>query len=146
MPKFQGSGFSIEVPDGTVDASNYGFAFPGADGANPTMTITFAAAKEADPAATFDEQLGLLEQAMQDFDVISQGTFKRADREYIVWVAEWGPAESRMRQKQVLMSVAGSTPRLFKITATDLAAHFDQAEPLFDNIIRTFEPNEIQVI
>lgn len=146
MPKFQGSGFSLELPNGTVDVSNYGFALPGDGGANPTLTITFAKLDKADLGILFDEQKRSLEQALADFEVVSRGNFKRADREYIVWVGEWGPGEARMKQKQVLMIVAGKIPRLFTITATDLAKHFDQTEPSFDNVIRTFDPNDIQVM
>lgn len=146
MPKFQGSGFSLELPDGTVDASNYGFALPGDGGANPTVTIRFATVENADLEKIFDEQKYSLEQALTDFEVVSKGTFKRADREYIVWIGEWGSAEARMKQKQVLMRVSGNVPRLFTITATDLARHFAQTEPLFDNVIRTFDPNDIQVM
>ena len=94
----------------------------------------------------FDDEKRSLEQALTDFEVISKGAFKRADREYIVWVGEWGTAEARMRQKQVLMFVSGNVPRLFTITATDLAKHFAQTEPLFDGVIRTFEPNDIQLM
>lgn len=146
MPKFQGSGFSLELPDGTVDASNYGFALPGAGGANPTLTIGFSKAEQADLGAVFDEQTRSFEEALMDFEVVTKGAFKRPDREYIVWVGEWGPAGARIRQKQVLMSVSGQVPRLFTITATDLAEHFAQTEPLFDNVIRTFNPNDIQVM
>lgn len=146
MPKFQGSGFSLELPDGTVDASNYGFALPGDGGANPTLTIRFAKEQQADLGAVFDEQKRSLEEGLQDFEVVSKGDFKRADREYIVWVGEWGSADARMKQKQVLMFVSGQVPRLFTITACDLATHFAQTEPLFDDVIRTFDPNDIQVM
>jgi hypothetical protein len=146
MPKFLGSGFSLELPVGTVDASNYGFALPGDGGANPTLTITFTATQQADLGENFDQQKQLLEQALENFEIVSKGAFKRADREYIVWIAEWGPAAARMKQKQVLMFVSGNVPRLFTITATDLAEHFVQTEPQFDNVIRTFDPNDIQVM
>jgi hypothetical protein len=146
MPKFQGSGFSLELPGGTVDASNYGFALPGSGGANPTLTIRITKTAHADLGAIFDDQKRSLEQALTDFEVVSKGAFKRADREYIVWIGEWGSAEARTRQKQVLMFVTGNISRLFTITATDLASHFAQTEPLFDGVIRTFEPNDIQLI
>lgn len=146
MPKFQGSGFSIELPNGTVDASNYGFALPGVGGANPTLTINSTAAQQADLGTIFAEKQQALEQALEDFKVSSHGLFKRGDREYIVWIAEWGPAAARMKQKQVLMLVSGEAARLYTITANDLAEHFAQTEPLFDEVIRTFEPNDIQVM
>jgi len=146
MPKFQGSGFSLELPDGTTDASNYGFALPGTGGANPTLTISFAKAEQTDLGTLFDEQTRPLEQALTDFQIVSKGAFKRADREYIVWIGEWGPVEGRMKQKQVLMIVSGQAPRLFIITATDFAQYFTQTEPLFDDVIRTFEPNDFQVM
>lgn len=146
MTKFQGSGFSIDLPDGTVDASAYGFALPGAGDSSPTLIIKFEAAELADLRARFDQQKKSLEQSLENFEVISEGAFQRTEREYIVWIGEWGSAAARMKQKQVLMFVAGVNPRLFTITATDLAEHFAQTEPLFDNAIRTFDPNDIQVI
>ena len=57
MPKFQGSGFSLELPGGTVDASNYGFALPGSGGANPTLTIRITKTAHADLGAIFDEHV-----------------------------------------------------------------------------------------
>lgn len=146
MQKFQGSGFALELPAGTVDASNYGFALPGEGGANPTLTISVVAQQQADLDAKFDEQTNSLEQVLENFEVISKGVFKRADREYIVWIAEWGSADARMKQKQVLMFVTGTVPRLFTITATDFATHFARTEPQFDDVIKTFNPNDIQVM
>ena len=146
MPKFQGSGFSLELPDGTVDASNYGFALPGTGGANPTLTISISRAEDADVGAAFDEKTRSLGEALTNFKVVNKGAFQRADREYVVWVGEWGAEGARYKQKQVLMRVAGPVPRMFTITATDLAEHFAQTEPVFDNVIRTFDPNDIQVM
>ena len=146
MPKFQGSGFSLELPDGTVDASNYGFALPGTGGANPTLMVSFSKADDSDLGAVFDEKTRLLDESLSDFKVVNKGAFQRADREYIVWVGEWGEEGARMKQKQVLMRLSGPAPRMFTITATDFAEHFAQTEPLFDNVIRTFDPNDIQVM
>jgi hypothetical protein len=146
MPKFQGSGFSLELPEGTVDASNYGFALPGSGGANPTLTISFSKTEDSDISAVFDEKVRSLGEALTDFKVINKGAFQRADREYIVWVGEWGADGAHFKQKQVLMLVSGPGARLFTITATDLAEHFVQTEPLFDNVIRTFDPNDVQVM
>jgi hypothetical protein len=146
MPKFQGSGFSLEVPEGTVDASNYGFALPGTGGANPTLTVSFSKAENPDLGAVFDEKTRSLDESLTNFKIVSKGGFKRADREYIVWISEWGAEGARFKQKQVLMLVLGQPQRLFTITATDLAEHFPETEPLFDNVIRTFDPNDIQVM
>jgi hypothetical protein len=146
MPKFQGSGFSLELPEGTIDASNYGFALPGTGGASPTLTISISKAGDSDVGAAFDQKTRSLGEALTNFKVVKKGAFQRADREYIVWVGEWGAEGARMKQKQVLMRLSGPAPRLFTITATDLAEHFAQTEPLFDNVIRTFDPNDIQVM
>ena len=41
MPKFQGSGFALDVPDGCADASAYTFLLPTEGQFTPYVTIKF---------------------------------------------------------------------------------------------------------
>jgi hypothetical protein len=40
--------------------------------------------------------------------------------------------------------VPGEKPRLFILTGTDLASNFEQSDPIFNQVIRSFTPNDIQ--
>jgi len=43
MPKFQGSGFVVELPEGCIDMSAYTFVLPVKSGFSPNLVIRFEA-------------------------------------------------------------------------------------------------------
>jgi len=146
MPSFQGSGFSVELPEETIDASSYCFSFPEAGEFSPYLTIKCERQQdELDLSACVNEQRDALRAGVENFRVISETSKSRGSWNYIITVVEWGPDESRTRQKQLFVYVPGEIPRLYTLTGTDFASNFENSEPLFDQVIRTFKPNDIQV-
>ena len=145
MPSFQGSGFSIELPEDVIDASSYCFSFPEAGEFSPILMIKCERQQdELDLSAYVNEQRDAIRASVENFTVISEMSKSRGAWDYVISVTEWGPDESRTRQKQLFVYVPGEIPRLFTLTGTDFAANFENSEPLFDQIIRTFKPNDIQ--
>ena len=146
MPKFQGSGFSIVLPEAAIDASSYCFSFPQAGVLAPNLTIKSAPQEERpDLRVLVEEQRKQLSASLDNLRVVSEVASQHESWDYIVSVIEWGPEGGRMRQKQLLVFVPGEKPRLFTLVATDLAENVDNSEPLFDQIIKSFDPNDIQV-
>ena len=145
MPSFQGSGFSVELPEETIDASSYCFSFPEVGEFSPNLTIKCERQQdELDLSAYVNEQRDALRAGLENFSVISELSKSRGSWNYIITVVEWGPDESRTRQKQLFVYVPGEIVRLYTLTGTDFAANFEESEPLFDQVIGTFKPNDIQ--
>lgn len=58
MPKFQGSGFLLDLPDDCIDASSNAFVLPEHGGYSPSLTIRFEKADEATNLSDYvDRQL-----------------------------------------------------------------------------------------
>ena len=145
MPIFQGSGFSVELPEETIDASSYCFSFPESGEFSPNLMIKCERQQdEIDLSAYVNEQRAAICAGVENFKVISDTSKNRGSWNYLISVVEWGPDEKRTRQKQLIVYVPGEIPRLYTLTATDFAANFKRSEPLFDQVIRTFNPNDIQ--
>jgi hypothetical protein len=142
---FQGSGFSIELPDDATDASSYCFVFPNAGEFPPNLTIRCERPPEVlDLDAYVKEQRQALETSVENFDLVNEISSKHDFWTYVVNITEWGPDNSRMRQKQMYVYVPGEKPRLFIMIGTDLAANFERSDDLFNQVIRSFKPNDIQ--
>lgn len=147
---FQGSGFSLDIPDGSVDASAYCFAFPQAGSFSPNITIQFQRLP-ADQAASppdLGEEISKLHRSLQvaveDFRVLSQASFQSPKGPYSYSVSEWGPADNRIRQMHVVLFGVEGKPTLYTLTATDLAENYARSEPLFRQIVGSFSPNAAQ--
>jgi len=147
MTHFQGSGFSIELPESAVDASAYTFAFPKGRPFTPTLVIRVEQRREApDLAAYVTEQRQRLSAAVEAFEVLREKPGRWGAWDYIMTLFEWGPPDGRIRQEQFHILVPGRPNRLFILTATDTAGDFAATDPLFNEILRTFKPNDIQVL
>jgi hypothetical protein len=144
MPQFQGSGFAIELPETSADASSYCFVFPDAGDFAPNLVIQFERRSAPPDLAQESRKLQQSQLALGDYRVIGEATYKSGRWDYTVCVSEWGPAGNRIRQKQVLLFVPEGKPTLFTLTATDLAGNFSRSEPLFDRVIGSFKPNMLQ--
>ena len=145
MQSFQGSGFSVDLPEDATDASSYCFLFPDAGEYAPNLTIRCERPPdELDLNAYVNEQRQALETSVENLSVVNEISNKRGSWTYIVSIIEWGPDESRIRQKQTYVYVSEEIPRLFTLTGTDLAANFKQSEVLFNQVIKSFTPNDIQ--
>lgn len=145
VQSFQGSGFSVNLPDDAMDASSYCFMFPNAGEFSPNLTIR--SERPPDELNLDDyvkQQREALETGVENFILVNEISGKRDFWTYVVSIIEWGPDESRIRQKQLHVYVPGEKPRLFILTGTDLAANFEQSDAIFNEVIRSFTPNDIQ--
>jgi len=146
VQSFQGSGFSVELPDDASDASSYCFLFPNAGEYAPNLTIRCEQPPdELDLNGYVKETRQALEASVDNFTVVNEISNTRGSWVYVVSIVEWGPDESRIRQKQTYVHVLGEVPRLFTLTGTDLAANFAQSDALFNQVMKSFTPNDIQV-
>ncbi|QYZ67402.1 MAG: hypothetical protein OI74_13410 [Gammaproteobacteria bacterium (ex Lamellibrachia satsuma)] len=146
MPKFQGSGFAVELPEQCIDASVYTFAFPAKGNDSPYMTIRVEKRSEAPDLKTLaDQEMEALREKVEAFQLISQAAGKRSGCDGIMSSCEWGEGPARVRQKQLLIMQCGETVHLYKLTAVSLASNQAATDPLFDQIFRSFAPNTIQL-
>ncbi|MCF8002690.1 MAG: DUF1795 domain-containing protein [Chromatiaceae bacterium] len=147
MPQFQGSGFSLALPDGCYDASAYAFALPEHNGFSPSLVIRFEAVEAgADIQQYADQQLTTFSEQFEGFKLINRLAGKRGQWPAVMATLAWGEGPARMAQKIVYMLVAGEKSRIYTLTTTDLAANAALSDPMFDQILRSFVPNEVQVL
>ncbi|MES9899890.1 MAG: DcrB-related protein [Sedimenticola sp.] len=142
MPNIQGSGFVIDVPEECIDASVYTFAFPEKGGYAANLMVRFEAVVGAfDLQKYVEEQLDGLQQKVEEFKLVSQAAGKRGAFDGVMSIYEWGKEPARIRQKQVVLFVPGEQPRKYILTTTDLASQSANSDPLFDQMLRSFEIN-----
>lgn len=147
MTAFQGSGFSVDVPAGCTDASIYTFALPPVDGFSPYIVIRFEVVKEPlDLTAYVNKQLESLASNTDEFKMLSQNAGKRGNWGCVVTDCQWGPEMGRMHQKYVHFLVPGKPSKVYTLTTTDLAKNHERSAPAFDKMLRSFLPNESQVM
>ena len=143
--RFQGSGFSVELPDGVHDASVYTFAYPKAGAHPPSIIVRFEPADEIDLAERMAEvHASLLENYPQPSLDTSGETLRRGEWQYFTHVLEFGGDELRLTQKEVYILVPAPDRTLYVLSGIDRSDNFKSFEPIYDNFVRTFQPNEIQ--
>lgn len=143
--KFQGSGFSVDIPEGALDVSSYAFVFPELGEFAPNLTIRFEPGENVDLEERISDLRETLMSSLENFVVVGEDPVRtRGPWKYSTQVYEYGQDEHRIRQKQLLLLVTQPTLTLYTVTGTDLAAGYLQSEPVFDEIIRSFDPNTIQ--
>ncbi len=147
MLEFQGSGFSLTLPSECHDASAYTFVLPENKGFSPNLVIRFEAARaDVDIKQYADKALEFLGKQFEAFALTDKKSGKRGAWEAVIATVEWGEGAARMAQKQFYMLVAGEKPRIYILTTTDLLANAKDSDPIFDQMLRSFTPNQIQVI
>ena len=147
MATFQGSGFAIDIPTGCTDASVYTFTLPNVDGFSPYIIIRFEAVKEPlDLSAYVNRQLEALASNTEEFKLLSQNAGKRGNWGCVVSDCQWGPPITRMQQKYVHFLVPGKPSKVYTLSTTDLAKNHALSSPVFDRMLRSFLPNNTQVI
>jgi hypothetical protein len=143
--KFQASGFAIDLPDGVMDSSSYVFCFPEIGSFTPTVCIRFEVADQVDMDVRLQEVRQTLHDSFPDLALTGETDVRtRGSWRYFTHVAEFGEPESRMRMKEIQLLIPEPRPTLYVITGTALAADFPKFEPLYDSMVRTFEPNDVQ--
>jgi hypothetical protein len=147
MPQFQGSGFTLALPEACHDASAYTFVLPEHNGFAPSLVIRFEdVAPGTDLGAYADQALASLSGQLDGFALVKKVAGKRGDWDGVLATVQWGEGAARMTQKHVYMLAAGAKARVYVLTATDLAANAGQSNPVFDQILRSFTPNQVQLI
>ena len=145
MIKFQGSGFTLPLPDDCMDGSSYTFVLPENGGYSPNMNIRFQSAVHVkDLKAYVADSLDAMKEEMTEFVLLNQVAGKRGEHDGVMSSYEWGEGETRMRQKQFCLLVPGEAPRLYILLTTDLAANAAQSDRIFNQMMKHFKPNEIQ--
>lgn len=141
MPVFEGPGFKISLPEGCADLSTYAFAMPSATGFQPSVVIKFQKGEgPPDLNGYVNQQLAALQQGLADFQLLAQSGGRHGDFQAVTLSFEWGSqGQPRLRQKQRYVSVPQRST-IYTLTATSLAADFDQTEKLFDAVIGSFVP------
>jgi hypothetical protein len=146
MPNFQGSGFTMELPEDCMDASSYAFVLPEYNGFSPNLTIRFEPTTDvSDLQAHVNISLDALKANVVDFVMINQVAGKRGPHNGVMSNYEWGAGESRMRIKQYCIMTAGDVPRVYTLTAVDLTSNADQSAPVFNRMMKNFVPNQEQL-
>ena len=145
MPQFQGSGFTLTLPDGCHDASAYSFVLPEHNGFAPSLVIRFEdVAPGTDLKRYADAALKSLAAQFEDFELIKQLAGKRGDWDGVLATVAWGTGAARMTQKHVYLLAPGEPARLYILTTTDRAASAAASDPVFDQMLRSFTPNALQ--
>lgn len=142
MAHFEGAGFEIKVPDDCTDMSTYVFAFPASSRFQPSIVVKTEVRGEKPEVQRYAmQQINTLQENLLDFKILSQTPGKQGTRDLVMAIFEWGPDEEghRIRQKQMYVSVPERSS-FYTLTATNLAADFEQTESLFNAVFRSFAP------
>ena len=146
MPNFQGSGFTVELPDDCTDASAYTFVLPENAGYSANLTIRFEPVVDVPDLKThINKSLRTLKDNVVDFVLLKQVAGKRGAHQGVMTSYEWGAGPSRVRQKQYCIMTEGDMPRIYILTSTDLASNADQSDPVFNRMMKHFVPNTEQL-
>lgn len=149
MQKFQGSGFTIPLHGDCMDASAYTFVLPKKGGFSANLSIRFEPGRYVkDLQAYVNASLEALEESVDEFVLLNQVAGKRGSNDGVMSSFEWGSGDTRMRQKQYCLLTPGRAPRLYPrlyiLTSTDLAKNADRSDKIFNQMMKSFSPNEIQ--
>jgi len=149
MPHFQGSGFSIELPEGSADASAYSFLLPMPKNAPmaPLITIQAEAQSEGNLEAQVQSSHLELQKSLENFTVRDFKAGRNAGTDVVLTTVEFGPAGARISQTQAYYLVTGTEKaKIYVLKGTDLTDNFPNSQPLFNEVFRSFMPNDLQVL
>lgn len=148
MPSFQGSGFLIGLPEGCTDASAYTFLLPSEGQYTPHLTIKSERPQEPqDLKAYVSKQQASLQDNVEAFEVSQYVTGQHDGMDVVLTTVVWGLEEGRVCQKIAYFLVQDDKgQKIFTLTGTDIASQFQKTGPIFDQIFKTFTPNQIQLI
>jgi len=149
MPHFQGSGFSVELPDDCADASAYTFILPTPKDAQFAPFVVIKA--EALAADTLESHVRAqhmeLQQNLENCRILTFKAGQHAGTDVVLTTLEWGPPAARISQTQAYYLVAGEkNEKVFGLKGTDLSENFGNSQPAFNGIFRTFMPNNEQLL
>ncbi len=148
MPSFQGSGFLIGLPEGCTDASAYTFVLPPEGGYTPYITIKAERLREPQELKAYvSKQQASLQENVEEYAVAQYVAGQHDGMDVVLTTVEWGSEEARVCQKTAYFLMQDEKGlKIFTLTGTDLASQFQKTGPIFDQIFKTFSPNQIQLI
>ncbi len=149
MPHFQGSGFSIELPEGSADASAYSFLLPLPKNAPMAPLITIQAEAQSEGSLEdYVKSIHLeLQNNLEDFTVRDFKAGRNAGTDVVLTTVEFGPAGVRISQTQAYYLVTRTEkPKIYVLKGTDLTDNFANSHPLFNEVFRSFMPNDLQLL
>lgn len=148
MPtSFQGSGFELELPDEVINASSYVFirpdpsAVPASLRINPISTDTIPSDLQSDLESLLHTEAETSEQ----LTVLQISTNARENWTYGFATLAWQFGETEIRERRIYLYIDDNPIRHFIFTIQALADEFDDAVAYFNEGIRTFNPNELQL-
>lgn len=149
MPHFQGSGFSVELPDDCADASAYTFLLPTPENAQLAPFISIQT--EALEGGNLESHVRALHMELQknldNFTVLGFKAGQHAGTDVVLTTVEWGAAGVRISQTQAYYLVAGQKkPKVYSLKGTDLSNNFPNSNPVFNGVFRSFMANDVQVL
>lgn len=145
MLQFQGSGFSLALPEDCIDGSQYTFVLPEKNGFSASILVRFQLVFDGFSFESFVNEQKELAASLSGFSLLNQAQGKRDGCDGAMFVYEWGEGEGRFRQKQVLMRTQYNPERVYLLTTTDLVNNAEYSDAVFDQILRSFTPNEQQL-
>ena len=148
MLNFQGSGFLIDLPEGSADASSYTFVLP-SEG-DFTAYVTIKSERLRDPLELkeyVDKAQATLKESVEKYVVSQHASGKRKGMDVVLTTVEWGADESRICQKIAYFLVQDEKgSKVFTLTGSDLVSGINKSGPMFDEIFKSFTPNATQRI
>ena len=148
MPSFQGSGFLIGLPEGCTDASAYTFVLPPEGGYTPYITIKAERLREPQELKAYVSiQQASLQENVEGFEVAQYVAGQHDGMDVVLTTVAWGLEKGRVAQKIAYFLVQDDKGyKIFTLTGTDLASQFQKTGPVFDQVFKSFAPNQIQLI
>lgn len=149
MTSFQGSGFTLELPENAIDGSSYVFLLPGGDG--PSMPSVSVRVQRRRASVTLDDYIREMRpddagDGPAAFTVVAETLHDRGAWPYVVSVTEWGEGDQAIRRKEVFILIAGEVNTIYHLCGADLASSFAASEPAIDAVMRSFRPNDGQLL
>lgn len=145
--KFQGSGFSLELPPGVTDASTYVFTFPDLGELPPNISVRFEQGGGVDMKARREAEVSRLRESLPNPEFWMEDKVRsRGDWQYFTNVVVFGEEGMRICLKELQLLISEPEPTLYVFAGTDLSDNWPRFEPTFDALIRGFQPNGIQRI
>ena len=134
MPRFEGSDFSMELPEEYTDESTYAFAFPARGGFRPSVVVKTE--RLGGPVGLHEYSLQGLAQ-LPGLEMVSNSEQPYGRR----CVYDWGEPGRRIRQVQRYLLLS-DPPRVVTMTGTTLRDLYPQMEALFEAVFDSYRSLE----
>lgn len=139
MQLFNGSGFAMEIPGGVQDTSNYSFLLPENQGFAASLMIRFQPVYDGfNFNDHVEKEYKSVSSSLESFKLLNKAQGKRGGCDGAIVAYEWGSGATRLKQKQIFLLTAKTPAQLYTITTTDLVANASASDPIFDQMLGTF--------